>query len=90
MAETPSRMVELGTALPHFRLPDISGRVITDRDVSDQAALVIAFICPHCPYVNMSALRLSPLPTTISRAGWRSSLSTRTTPRRSRTTMFTG
>lgn len=52
MAETPSRMVELGTALPHFRLPDISARVISDRDVSDQAALLVAFICPHCPYVK--------------------------------------
>jgi peroxiredoxin len=52
MAETPSTMLELGTPLPHFRLPDISGRTITNRDVSDNLALVVAFICPHCPYVK--------------------------------------
>ena len=52
MAETPSTMVALGTALPAFSLPDLDGRIVNDRDFADATALVVAFICPHCPYVK--------------------------------------
>ena len=52
MAETPSTMLPLGTRLPSFSLPDISGRMVTDADFADPLALAVAFICPHCPYVK--------------------------------------
>jgi thiol-disulfide isomerase/thioredoxin len=45
-------MLPLGTALPAFSLPDFDGRTVTDRDVADAAALIVAFVCPHCPYVK--------------------------------------
>ena len=52
MAETPSTMLALGTELPSFSLPDLDGRTVSDRDSGGAQALVVAFICPHCPYVK--------------------------------------
>jgi thiol-disulfide isomerase/thioredoxin len=52
MAETPSTMLALGTDLPPFSLPDLDGRIVSDREVSRAQALVVAFFCPHCPYVR--------------------------------------
>jgi peroxiredoxin len=45
-------MLALGTALPAFRLPDLDGRLVSPDDVRDAPALLIAFICPHCPFVR--------------------------------------
>lgn len=53
MAETPSTMLELGTPLPAFALPDaVSGRMISDRDAAGPKATLIMFICNHCPFVK--------------------------------------
>jgi peroxiredoxin len=52
MAETPSTMLALGTELPSFSLPDLDGTQVSDRDFAEAQALVVAFICPHCPYVK--------------------------------------
>jgi thiol-disulfide isomerase/thioredoxin len=53
MVKTPSTMLELGTTLPEFSLPDaVSGRTVTDRDVATTRATVVMFICNHCPYVK--------------------------------------
>jgi thiol-disulfide isomerase/thioredoxin len=52
MSLTPSTMLELGTALPPFRLPDADGHLLSDRDFRGSKGLLVAFICPHCPYVK--------------------------------------
>ncbi len=52
MARTPSTMVPLGTPAPPFRLPDPSGRVWSIEEFRDAPALLVAFICNHCPYVQ--------------------------------------
>jgi thiol-disulfide isomerase/thioredoxin len=53
MALTESTMKELGSALPRFALPDVvSGRMITPDDYADRKALLVMFICRHCPYVK--------------------------------------
>ena len=52
MSLTPSTMLELGTVLPPFRLPDADGHLLSDRDFQSAQALLVAFICPHCPYVK--------------------------------------
>jgi peroxiredoxin len=52
MSVTPSTMLELGTAMPSFSLPDLNGRTVSDRDVASAPAVLVAFICPHCPYVK--------------------------------------
>jgi peroxiredoxin len=51
MAETSS-MLPLGTKLPSFALPDaVSGRVIRDTDFASAKAVLVSFLCNHCPYV---------------------------------------
>lgn len=48
---TPSTMLPLGTPAPEFRLPATDGRWVTLADFRDAPALVVAFLCNHCPYV---------------------------------------
>ncbi|MCK6430418.1 MAG: thioredoxin family protein [Burkholderiaceae bacterium] len=53
MALRQSRMIELGTRAPDFALPDVvSGRIVGLADFSASPALLVAFICNHCPYVK--------------------------------------
>jgi peroxiredoxin len=53
MAETPSTMLPLGTSAPDFNLPDpSSGKSVSLADFKDAPALVVAFLCNHCPYVK--------------------------------------
>lgn len=52
MALTPSTMAPLGMIAPDFRLPDTDGRVASLSDFADAPALLVAFICNHCPYVK--------------------------------------
>jgi len=52
MALTPSTMLPLGTPAPDFELPDVvSGNTIHLSDFSADKALLVMFICRHCPYV---------------------------------------
>ena len=62
MARTPSYMLELGTKLPSFRLPDTSGHVVSDGDFKGRPLLVL-FICNHCPFVIHVRKQLSALGT---------------------------
>jgi thiol-disulfide isomerase/thioredoxin len=52
MALTPSTMLDLMTPLPAFSLPDLNGGAVSDRDFRSAPALLVAFLCPHCPYVK--------------------------------------
>jgi peroxiredoxin len=52
MPETPSTMLDLGTPLPSFSLPDFNGRTVSDADFKGSKALLVAFICKHCPFVK--------------------------------------
>jgi peroxiredoxin len=52
MALTPSTMLPLGTAAPDFQLPDVSGKTVGLADFRGAPALVVMFICNHCPYVK--------------------------------------
>jgi peroxiredoxin len=49
---TASTMLPLGTTAPDFRLPDTTGAIVGLGDFSSAPALLIAFICNHCPYVK--------------------------------------
>jgi peroxiredoxin len=47
-----STMLPLGTQAPDFSLADVvSGRTVSLRDFDDATALLVMFICRHCPYV---------------------------------------
>ncbi len=51
MALTPSTMLPLGTSAPYFQLPDTDGNTVSLADFKDKAALLVIFMCNHCPYV---------------------------------------
>ena len=52
MVRTLSTMLALGTEAPHFSLPDVvSGRTVSLDSFKDSKALLVMFICRHCPYV---------------------------------------
>jgi len=52
MALTESTMLELGTKAPEFRLPDVvTGKTVSLESFAAKDALLVMFICRHCPYV---------------------------------------
>jgi peroxiredoxin len=51
MALTPSTMLPLGTTAPDFRLPDTNGKIVSLADFKNAPALLVIFMCNHCPYV---------------------------------------
>ena len=53
MALTESTMLELGTIAPDFALADVvTGKLVRRDDSRGQKALLVMFICAHCPYVK--------------------------------------
>lgn len=53
MALTASTMLALGTPAPAFSLPDVgSGEMISLANFADKSALLVMFICRHCPFVK--------------------------------------
>lgn len=52
MALKESTMLALGTPMPDFALPDVrSQEMIRPKTFQGKAALLVMFICRHCPYV---------------------------------------
>ncbi len=52
MSLTPSNMLPLGTKAPNFMLPEVTDRWLVQlSDFASKDALVVMFICRHCPYV---------------------------------------
>jgi peroxiredoxin len=45
-------MLPLGTTVPAFTLPDFDGHLVSPDTYRDQPALLVAFICRHCPFVT--------------------------------------
>ncbi len=54
MARTASHMVPLGTPAPEFTLPDTTagGADVSLADYGDAPAMLVMFICNHCPFVQ--------------------------------------
>ena len=53
MARTESTMLALGTPAPDFELPDVvSGKTVALEGFADKKALLVMFICRHCPFVK--------------------------------------
>ncbi len=59
MALTASTMLELGTPAPRFELPDPGGRTVSSDNFVAAPALLVAFLCNHCPYVKHIKQELS-------------------------------
>jgi peroxiredoxin len=45
-------MTPLGTQAPDFALPDTEGRIVRLSDAADAPALLVMFLCNHCPFVK--------------------------------------
>jgi peroxiredoxin len=53
MPATPSTMLDLGTKAPDFSLPDVTtGSTISLKTFGGKKALVVMFLCHHCPFVK--------------------------------------
>ena len=62
MTAVESTMLALGTDAPSFQLPDASGAIHSLETIAEGAdAVVVAFICNHCPYVKLIADRFASL-----------------------------
>jgi peroxiredoxin len=51
MVKTASTMLPLGTKAPDFSLVNVDGSTVTLGDFADAPALVVIFMCNHCPFV---------------------------------------
>ena len=66
MAIDPT-MLDLGTRAPDFSLPDVvSGKTITLGSFKGRKALLVMFICRHCPFVKHVQQELARLGTDYS------------------------
>ena len=53
MVLTASTMLSLGTKAPDFQLPDVvSGETISLSTFAGKKAILVMFICRHCPFVK--------------------------------------
>jgi peroxiredoxin len=52
MVMTASTMLALGTEAPDFTLPDAQGNSVSLSDFEKAEALVVVFMCNHCPFVK--------------------------------------
>jgi peroxiredoxin len=68
MAATPSTMTGLGHGAPPFALPNVfDGETVTLDHFAGRKALLVMFICKHCPYVMHVKPALIQLATDFSR-----------------------
>jgi peroxiredoxin len=52
MVDTLSTMQPLGSKAPDFRLPDTAGNMVSLADFKNSPALLVVFMCNHCPFVQ--------------------------------------
>ena len=61
MVKTASTMLPLGAKAPDFALPNIDGSTVTLDDFQEASALLVIFMCNHCPFVKHIAEELARL-----------------------------
>lgn len=61
MVRTASTMLPLGTQAPDFSLPNTDGKTVSLTDYAGSKALLVIFMCNHCPYVKHVAEGLKAL-----------------------------
>ncbi len=69
MVKTASTMLPLGVVAPDFSLPDAQGKQVSLADFADAPALLVVFMCNHCPYVKHVAAGLAQLAAEYQRRG---------------------
>jgi peroxiredoxin len=61
MAAIESTRLELGSVAPDFSLPDSEGRTVSLADFGSAPALLVMFLCNHCPFVRHVQAQLTKL-----------------------------
>lgn len=61
MVETRSTMAPIGMNAPNFSLPNTEGNLVSLRDLEGAPALLIMFLCNHCPFVKHLQMELADL-----------------------------
>jgi peroxiredoxin len=61
MVLTPSTMLPLETKAPDFSLTNVDGKTVKLADFDKAPALLVIFMCNHCPYVKHVAEALAKL-----------------------------
>ena len=61
MVETRSTMAPIGMSAPNFSLPNTEGNLVSLRDLEGAPALLIMFLCNHCPFVKHLQMELADL-----------------------------
>jgi peroxiredoxin len=61
MVKTASTMLQLGTQAPDFSLVNVDGRPVSLSDFDGAPALLVIFMCNHCPFVKHIAAELARL-----------------------------
>jgi peroxiredoxin len=60
-----SRMVALGQPVHDFTLTSVRGDLVSLDDFADAPALLVAFLCNHCPYVRHIEAKLGSVLATL-------------------------
>lgn len=68
-SETPAQ--EIGKPAPEFALPGVDGKTWSLADFKEARALVVIFMCNHCPYVIAVQERINRLAKEFSSRGVR-------------------
>jgi peroxiredoxin len=61
MVKTASTMLPLGTKAPDFSLVNVDGQTVSLSDFKGSPALLVIFMCNHCPFVKHVAHELARL-----------------------------
>ncbi len=61
----------IGSKLPEFELPNVDGRNLGSRYLSEGKAALVVFTCNHCPYVKGSEMILIEAARKFEKAGLR-------------------
>lgn len=61
MVKTASTMLPLGTQAPDFALTNVDGKTVSLADFESASALLVIFMCNHCPFVKHIASGLANL-----------------------------
>ena len=69
MVRTASTMLPLGTQAPNFSLVNVDGSTISLSDFEGAPALLVIFMCNHCPYVIHVADQLARLTSEYQQRG---------------------
>jgi peroxiredoxin len=69
MALTNSTMLALGTKAPDFSLPDTESKTVSLAHFKNAPALLVMFLCNHCPYVQHIAFAVGKLAAEYQKKG---------------------